>query len=193
MYRRMSRPLSLGTWFGLKITISLLSLLSYLAAALGIAALAKMWLSLSLIEAVLAGVLSALSMFVGEMLHQLGHAWAARQTGYPMSGIHNFSLFSACLYPSDEPALPPSLHIRRALGGFWINLLIGLLLGAAAVNLWPAGGLWGWVTAFNAIWNFFVLGLGALLPIDIPGVFTIDGGTILRQWRESRHLKYGRQ
>jgi hypothetical protein len=45
----------------------------------------------------------------------------------------------------------------------------------------------GWLVAFTAVYNFFVLGLGALLPIDIPGVFTIDGGTILRYWRERRN------
>jgi len=31
------------------------------------------------------------------------------------------------------------------------------------------------------------LGLGSLFPIDIPGRFTNDGGTLLRLWRERNH------
>jgi hypothetical protein len=100
-----------------------------------------------------------------------------------MIGIHFFSLFSASLYPPDEVSLPSSLHIRRALGGFWINLLIGLLLGAAALNLWSSGGVLGWVTAVNAIWNFFILGLGALVPINLPGILVNDGASLLHHWR----------
>lgn len=188
----MTQPISLGTWAGLKITISLWGILSYLLAVPLIAVAAGVWLSLSWSEALIAGALSSLMMFVCDSLHQWGHSRAARRTGYPMIGIHHFSVLSAGLYPSDEPPLPPSLHIRRALGGFWINLLIGLLLGAAALNRWPLGGWLGWVTAFSAFWNFFVLGLGALLPIDIPGVLTVDGATILHHWRASKHVQHDR-
>ena len=66
--------------------------------------------------------------------------------------------------------------------------MIGILLAPLAFYLWRRGGVLAWVIAFTAVWNFFVLGLGALTPIDIPGVFTIDGGTILRYWRESRSV-----
>lgn len=182
----MTRPISLGKWSGLQITMSPLAIFSYLAVVALVALVAGAWRSLSWGEAVIAGLATSLAMFVCESLHQWGHSRAARRTGYPMLGIHHFSLFSACLYPVDEPRLPPSVHIRRALGGFWINVLIGLLLGAAALGLWPAGGWLGWVTAFCALWNFFVLGLGALLPIRIPGVLTVDGATILHYWREGR-------
>ncbi len=189
MRRRMTQPIPLGTWFGLQNTISLWGVLSYLAVVPAAAAVAGAWLSLSWGEALIAGALTSLMMFVCESLHQWGHSRAARRTGYPMLGIHHFSVFSSCLYPGDEPPLPPSTHIRRALGGFWINMLIGLLFGAAALNLWPRGGWLGWVTAFSAVWNFFVLGLGALLPIRIPGLLTVDGATILHYWRESRRAK----
>lgn len=182
----MSRPIGLGAWFGLKVTISPWSIASYLAVAVVAAAVTALFFSLPRGEALLAGALTALMMFLCENLHQWGHSRAARRAGYPMIGVHHFSLFSTCLYPADEPPLPPGIHIRRALGGFWINLLIGLLLAPAAINLWPGGGMAGWLTASTAIWNFFVLGLGALLPIDIPGVLTIDGGTILHYWREMR-------
>jgi hypothetical protein len=189
----LTRPFSLGVWFQLKITITPLAMLNYIAVLLIVAAITLQWPGLSLTEAIVAGIFTALAMFVFETIHQLGHAWAARSVGYPMRGIYNFSVLSASIYPKDEPVLPPIIHIRRALGGFWINILFGLLFGVLAMWLWPINKLWGWVTAFTAFYNFFVLGVGALLPIDIPGIFTIDGGTILRNWREMQKEKTQRQ
>jgi hypothetical protein len=185
----LTRPLSLGTWFQIKNTITPLAVLLYLVAAVVIAAIIGPRLGLGWAEALLAGLLTALSMFLFECLHQYGHAWAARSVGYPMRGIFHFSYFSASIYPRDEPSLPPATHIRRALGGFWINLVVGLVFGLVAVWVWPLNTFWGWVTAATAFYNFVVLGLGALLPIDIPGFFTVDGGTILHYWREMHKQK----
>jgi hypothetical protein len=183
------RPFSLGTWFQLKITITPLAVLMYIAIVPIVALAITPRLGFSLTEAIVAGIFTALAMFVFETIHQLGHAWAARSVGFPMRGIYNFSVLSASIYPKDEPVLPPIIHIRRALGGFWINILFGLLFGVLAMWLWPINKLWGWVTAFTAFYNFFVLGVGALLPIDIPGIFTVDGGTILHYWREMQKEK----
>lgn len=179
----LKRPLSLGSPFGLRTTISSAGIASYLIAVPPLAWLAAKLLSLNLTSALAAGALSSVLMFLSDWLHQLGHARAARRTGYPMVGIHFTSPFSISVYPRDEPSLSPAVHMRRALGGFWVNLLIGLLLAPAAIYLWPRGGLVAWLTAFTSAFNFFVIGLGSLLPIDIPGVFTVDGGTLLRLWR----------
>jgi len=181
----VTRSISLGTLFGLKTTISPLGIAWFLVLIPFFAWVAARALSLSLWDAMVAGSLTTTVMYVSEWLHQLGHSLAARRVGYPMIGVHWGWWLSNSVYPKDEPPLPPRTHIQRALGGFWINLLIGLLLAPLAFYAWPRGGLWAWVAGFTAAWNFFVLGLGALTPIDIPGVFTIDGGTILRYWRES--------
>jgi hypothetical protein len=185
------QKISLFTLFGLKVTISVFGIVSFLIAVPPIAWLAArpLRVRLTLTQAVLAGTLSAIAMFVFEFIHQWGHAWAAKGVGYPMTGIHWHSWFSSGIYPADGPPLLPSVHIRRALGGFWINVLLGLLLAPPAFYLWPRGGVVAWVIAFTSVWNFFVLGLGALAPIDIPGVFTIDGGTILHYWREIRRTR----
>jgi hypothetical protein len=185
----LTRPFSLGLWFGLKITITPLAVLNYIAVIIVIEAITLQWPGLSFAEAIFAGILTALAMFISETIHQFGHAWAARSVGYPMRGIYNFSILSASIYPKDEPALPPMIHIRRALGGFWINVLLGVLFWLLAGWLWPTSKLWGWVVGFTAFYNFFVMGWGALLPIDIPGVLTVDGGTILRNWREMQKAK----
>ena len=180
------RTITLFTLFGLKTTISPLGILWFLGLIPFFAWVAARVLPLSFWDAVLAGALSTLVMYVFEWVHQFGHSLAARRAGYPMIGVHWGWWLSSSIYPKDEPPLPPRTHIQRALGGFWINLLIGLALAPAAFYLWPRGDVWAWVAGVAAAWNFFVLGLSALLPIDIPGVFTIDGGTIWRYWRKSQ-------
>lgn len=182
------RAYTLFTLFRLKTTISPFGVFASVLIALPVLTLlAALTASLSFGEALSAAILGLGVMFVSEYLHQLGHAFAARRVGYPMIGVHFSTLLSTSVYPRDEPPLPPGVHIRRALGGFWVNVVIGLLLAPYAFFLWFGGGVRGWLVAFTAVYNFFVLGLGALLPIDIPGVFTIDGGTILRYWRERRN------
>ena len=91
------------------------------------------------------------------------------------------SIFSACLYPANEPALPPQMHIRRALGGFGINVLLGvMLMPYTFILFWAEGtGLSEWLIPYAMVVNLGVLGLGALIPIHIPGVFTNDGGSIV--------------
>lgn len=184
----MTRPIALFTLFGIKISITPLGLISTLALIplFGwLATRTAKGVTLTVGQALAAGGLATLLYLVSDGLHQMGHARAAHATGYPMRGIrYVFAGLSFCEYPPDEPELPAAIHIRRALGGFWINLVIGALLAPYAFFAWVQGGVWGWVLAFVAGVNFFVLGLGALLPIDVPGIFTIDGGTLWRYGRK---------
>jgi hypothetical protein len=187
------RRISLGRMFGMQTTISRAALLWYLGLAMLAAWLSNWLLKLPLSWALLAGPLSALVFFVSEWLHQLGHSLAARAVGYPMLGIHYFNIFSTGQYPA-EPPLPPGTHMRRALGGFWINILIGLVLLPAALYLWPpagetlpdAAGLLAWLAGFGAFTNLVVLGLFALVPLKIPGGGLNDGGTLLHYWLAGR-------
>ena len=45
-------------------------------------------LRLMVVEAILGSMAAVLLHWVASFAHQLGHAWAARRTGYPMRGIH---------------------------------------------------------------------------------------------------------
>ncbi len=176
--------------FGLRVSVAPAGALSFAGLAILMAWLAGWRLHLSLGVAVLAGVLAALIFFVSELLHQLGHAWAARRTGYPMAGIHFFLILAASLYPPNEPALAPRLHVRRALGGFWVNVVVGLPFAPLALALWPRGAeilptlpsLLAWVAAFTAVTNVLILGLGSLIPLPLPGGGVTDGGTLLKYW-----------
>lgn len=178
----MGRPIPLFTVLGVQTTITRLGLVSFGVAGLGLAGLAGAWSGLPLGAALLAGALGALSMFVSEWLHQMGHAVAARRTGYPMHAMHFRSVLAVSEYPAEEPELPAALHIRRALGGFWVNLLIGLFLAPYAFFAGFGGGGAAWAVGFATFYNLVVLGLGALVPIDLPGTLTTDGATLLRYW-----------
>src|SRR5258708_18627404 len=65
-----------------------------------------------------AAFVAVLLHYLSVLVHQLGHAWAARRTGYPMSGIRIgfLGVLGSTLYPPQERALPAAIHIRRALG-----------------------------------------------------------------------------
>jgi hypothetical protein len=177
------RPITLFTVLGVRTTISPAGLAFFAMAAFLLAGLAAVWSGLPLGEALTAGALGGLAMFISEWLHQMGHAVAARRVGYPMVGVHFRSVLAVSEYPAAEPPLPAEVHIRRALGGFWINVLIGLFLAPYAFFLSFRGGAMAWAVGFTAFYNLVVVGLGALLPIDIPNVLTTDGATLRRYWR----------
>jgi hypothetical protein len=130
------------------------------------------------VAAIIAGGLGALLHWLGELLHQIGHARAARKTGYPMTGVSFWLVLGSSLYPPDEPPLPGSVHVQRALGGPIISAIITVLafiLTAifAALNI----PLLFWLALFFALDNLLVFTLGAFLPLG----FT-DGSTLLRWW-----------
>lgn len=70
-----------------------------------------------------------------QLVHQLGHALAARASGYPMTGIRYDYIFTYSTYPKDEPPLPPNVHIQRSLGGLGGTTL----MLALTVILWLRG------------------------------------------------------
>lgn len=134
---------------------------------------------LPLAEATAASLLTVILHWVSVVVHQLGHAWAARQTGYPMRGMRlgYLGLLSTSLYPTDEPPLHAKVHIRRALGGPTGSLVFSVIAAAALLVLRNMSTALGWVGAFFLFDNLVVLTLGSLLPLG----FT-DGSTLL-QWR----------
>ncbi len=148
---------------------------------------ALLWLVLSMVAAYLlqmplgvalpGGLLGVVTHWGAAHIHQSGHAWAARRTGYPMRGVRFRGLLAASLYPREEGSLPAAIHIRRAIGGPLISASAAILLGALAILLRPVGGLLWWLTLFASLDNFLVFSIGALLPLG----FT-DGSTILT-WR----------
>lgn len=153
-----------------------------------------LWIVLSVIAFVATGIGFAASLLVGlivvvlywlsDLAHHLGHAGAARGTGYPMQaiklgGIWGFMALS--VYPPDEPSLPDSIHLRRALGGPFASLLVALLFGALALVLRGGPFLWAAILLF-AINLLFAI----QIVVPLGNLLDNDGNTLLRWWR-GRH------
>lgn len=169
--------LSLGRLAGLPLTARPSVLPATLLLWLALIILALAGLHLPLGQAVLGGLAGGVLHWLAATIHPLGHAWAARRTGYPMIGIRYWWVLDTTLYPENEPALPGRIHIRRALGGPILSLAAGLAAALLAVALFPVGGLARYLSLFFALDNLLVFGLGAFLPLG----FT-DGSTLLRWW-----------
>lgn len=145
--------------------------------------------------ALLTGFFSMVMYWLSELVHQIGHALAARGTGYPMSGITFGELggfIGASRYPKDEPPLPPMIHIRRALGGpiaSAVVTMVALIIWRLASGSLPPvqndppgwGALTIAVTIYTFVMNLFIYTLQVFIPLSFN-----DGGTIWRAWRQ-RH------
>ena len=136
---------------------------------------------LSILGAVLWALAALVLYWIGEFLHQYGHFIAGRRAGYPLTGMRAWFVFSASIYPPDEPTLPAAVHIQRALGGAPMSMALGFVVGLLAFLLKDSlsAPLLGLLILF-AVVNFFYFGLGAFLPLG----FT-DGSTLLHYWNKA--------
>ena len=178
----MAQSIKLGKLSGLRL-IARPSALAGTLLLWGVLSAAARWVfTLPLAVAIPAGLAATALHWVSEIFHQFGHAWAARRTGYSMTGILFWGVLTTSLYPPEEPALPASIHIRRALGGPAASFLLSLVAAALAALLLPLGGVLRLLGAFFFLENLLVFALGSFLPLG----FT-DGSTLLAWW--ARHGK----
>lgn len=171
------KSISLGKLFGLKMSFTPLVLIG----------VAGMWLSLSLVgfyffemalsESILLGFVAMLLHYLLEWFHSLGHAVAAKWVGYPMTEIQFgvFGIYARTIYPENEPELPSSTHIIRALGGPIANFILAFLL-IGTLSFWR--GNWYWVGMFTFLDNLIYV-----VQVFIPLGFN-DASTILRELRK---------
>lgn len=171
---------SLGSLAGLTITADHRALIGSLVLWLIFSAVGLLFLKLDPIQAVVGALLAVLLHWASEFVHHLGHAWAAQRTGYPMRGIRLWWLLALSKYPRDEPPLPPSVHIRRALGGPFFSAILTVLAGIVALVLQNVGGILWYLALFLFLDNLLVFTLGSFLPLG----FT-DGSTLLKYIRET--------
>lgn len=167
----------IGSLSGLKIMARPTAVYGFLLLWLIFSLIAWLALDLGGGTAVLTGLIATFLHFFGELWHQLGHAWAARRTGWPMSGVMFVWVLAASLYPRDEPELPARIHIRRALGGPMASFLLAVVMGLVVWAIRPFGGAIWYLALFFFLDNLLVFTLGAFLPLG----FT-DGSTLLRYW-----------
>ena len=110
------------------------------------------------------------------LVHQLGHAWMAKRTGWPMAGIRFWSIFSTCTYPPDEPELPPEVHLRRAVGGPVASFLLGLVTIVPALWLVSKKGFARFLALF---WMGDTFGARSILAL---GPISFSDGPTIRYW-----------
>jgi hypothetical protein len=169
------REISLGSVFGLRLSARVSALAATVALWLVFVVVGLVPLRLGLGQALVGALVAVGLHWVADLVHQFGHTFAARTTGYPPQGIQLWFLLTATQYPEDEPSLPATTHIRRAIGGPTGSLAVSAVALVVALALRPIGGLAWWLALFFLLDNFFVLALGSLLPLG----FT-DGSTLLR-------------
>jgi len=173
----MNKRWLLGTVFGIEIWFTLRSLLLSGVLWLLFIAVAVVWLELPAGAAIVAGFTAVCLHWLGDLLHHFGHAWAARRVGYPMKKVVSWMILFSSRYPKDEPPLHAKIHIRRALGGPAMSLLITLLSGLLLLLISPGSRVFYFLTIFVFAENLLVFFLGAFLPVG----FT-DGSTLLAWW-----------
>ncbi len=171
----------LGRLVGLEISAMPSAFLGSLALWLVLSGIAIGLLNLLPAEAFIAALIASALHWLSETLHQLGHARAARRTGYPMIGIRFWGILSTSVYPPDEPALPAATHIRRALGGPLMSAAVTLAAAVIllALNLAAVDGAPWWLALLFFLENLLVFTLGSFLPLN----FT-DGSTLLHWWNK---------
>lgn len=169
----------LGTLAGLKLTAVPFALVGSILLLLSLSGIAMVALHAPIGEAIAGSLLAVLLHWVSTLVHHLGHAWAARRTGYPMSGIRfgMWGLLATSLYPPDESSLPASIHIRRALGGPLGSLLFSLVALGIVLVFRTVNESLGWAGTFFFLDNLLVFTLGPFVPLG----FT-DGSTLLQWW-----------
>jgi hypothetical protein len=173
----MAHAYQLGRIASLRLTADWSAIIGSLLLWVLLSGSAALGLGVSPAAAVVGGLVAVLLHWASDIVHQLGHARAARTTGHPMIGIRLWWVLSASIYPSDEGSLPAAVHIRRALGGPVASLLLTVIAALIALALRPLGGVYWWVALFFFLDNLLVLTLGAFLPLG----FT-DGSTLLHWW-----------
>ncbi|HME02495.1 MAG TPA: site-2 protease family protein [Solirubrobacteraceae bacterium] len=130
-------------------------------------------------------VLAALAYFASLILHELGHALAARRLGIPIAGI-DLWFFGGLSQMRREPQSPAEELIVAAAGPAVTLALCGLCVAAvelfsngsfvdaafptAAHSASPGFALLGWIGFINAM----------LFVFNIVPAFPLDGGRIAR-------------
>lgn len=169
---------SLGQLFGLRLSFVPSAVIGFLGVWAVLSIAAGFFLHTSLWVALGWGLAATVFHWLSELTHNLGHAWAARRVGYPMTGIRFWAMLAASVYPAHEAQLPSRIHIQRALGGPAASALLSLIAGIATLALTAQSLPWC-LALFVFLDNLFVFTLQAFIPLGFN-----DGATLWRWLRQ---------
>lgn len=185
----MKSEQELGSIAGLRISVQPSFFTARLLFIATLALLGRFIFKLSRPQALYGAIIAVVLDAFAVLIHQLGHAWIAKRTGWPMTGIRFWNLFATCTYPPDEPELPPEVHIQRAAGGPIASLLLGLVTGVPLLWILPREGigrLFALYWVLNNIVVKSVLAYGPLPWTDGPPTWRW-GRRFLAERRAKRH------
>jgi Zn-dependent protease len=143
-------------------------------------------------------VASALLLFLCVLLHELGHALAARRNRVPIAGIELW-LFGGIATMTREPDTPGAAF-RIAAAGPFVTFLISAGSWVLGALVWGSGNFWDAATLSERfgyssaeVLVGYVASVNALLLVFnlVPG-YPLDGGSILRAvawWRTGDRLR----
>ena len=179
----MKKVYSLGTLAGLKLLARPSAFLGFLLLWLGITSFTWRLADFPIDQALAAGLACAFLHFASELIHNLGHAFAARRVKRPMEGVMYWGILATSLYPEDEKRVTPRHHIRRALGGPIASLIVSVFTGVQLMIVSTQAAALPAAIPFTALFifwdNLLIFTLGSILPLG----FT-DGSTILEWWKK---------
>lgn len=142
------------------------------------------------------GIAGVLGLFASVVLHELGHALAARRVGVRMRGITLF-IFGGVAEMTDEPPRPAA--------EFWIAVAgpaVSLVLAVAATATLVLGSLAGPESlggtaavaagAALGVLQYLAVINGMLLLFNLVPAFPLDGGRVLRSllWSVKGDLRW---
>ena len=131
-------------------------------------------------------VAAALGFFGSILLHEFGHALAARREGIEVSGIDLFFFGGVMKMSSDTRS--PGQEFRVAVAGPLVTLLIVIVTGVVSVALLGWEGFTDSATlegtapsAAFELWLSFLVSMNVLLLVfNLIPAFPLDGGRIAR-------------
>lgn len=124
------------------------------------------------------GLLSALGLFAGILMHELGHAVVARRRGIQVEEIDLWLLGGVARLSGE--ARRPGDELRFAAAGPAVTAVIALLLGIVRLTVGGQLPAWG-----RALVDYELYVNAAILGFNLLPAFPLDGGRIARAllWR----------
>jgi Zn-dependent protease/predicted transcriptional regulator len=128
---------------------------------------------LSALAAYALGLVSALALFAGIVLHELGHAVVARRVGVQVDEIDLWLLGGVARMHGD--ATRPRDELVYSLAGPAVTAVLLALFGALRLTLGDALPAWG-----LALLDYQVLVSAMILGFNLLPAFPLDGGRVAR-------------